>query len=94
MFLKVLLRDRYLTYIAAIGIGVGLLYMYTQGHNGWLYNPLLFRLWKYEDLLSGNNLSQIAQHRVYVLAIALVLVALAHLFYQRRSTNRRVRRMP
>jgi hypothetical protein len=92
MFLKVLLRDRYLTYIAAIGIGVGLLYMYTQGHNGWLYNPLLFRLWKYEDLLSGNNLSQIAQHRVYVLAIALVLVALAHLFYQRRSTSPRFRR--
>ena len=58
MFLKVLLRDRYLTYIAAIGIGVGLFYLYGQGHNGWLYNPLLFRLWKYEDLLSGNNLSK------------------------------------
>jgi ABC-type transport system involved in multi-copper enzyme maturation permease subunit len=84
-FLKVLLRDRYLTYIAAIGISVGLFYMYSQGHNGWLYNPLLFRVWKYEDLLSGNSLFQIAQHRVYVLTIALVLVALAHIFYQRRS---------
>ena len=90
MFLKVLLRDRYLTYIAAIGIGGRLFYLYSQGHNGWLYNPLLFRLWKYEDLLSGNNLSQIAQHRAYVLVIALVLVALAHLFYERRSTRRRV----
>ena len=84
MFLKVLLRDRYLTYIAAIGIGVGLFYLYGQGHNGWLYNPLLFGLWKYEDLL-GGNLSQIAQHRAYVLTIAVVLIALAHLFYQRRA---------
>jgi ABC-type transport system involved in multi-copper enzyme maturation permease subunit len=89
-FLKVLLRDRYLTYIVAIGIGVGLFYMYSQGHNGWLYNPLLFRLWRYEDLLSGNNLSQIAQHRVYIVTIALALIALAHFFYQRRSTRRRV----
>jgi len=87
MFLKVLLRDRYLTYIAAIGIGAGLFYLYGQGHNRLLYNPLLFRLWKYEDLLSGSNLSQIAQHRVYVLATAFALLALAHLLYQRRSTS-------
>ena len=90
MFLKVLLRDRYLTYIAAIGIGGGLFYLYGQGHNGWLYNPLLFRLWKYEDLVGGNSLSQIAQHRLYVLTVALVLVVLAHLLYQRRSTSRRL----
>lgn len=82
-FLKVLLRDRYLTYIASIGIGIGLLYYYNQGHTGGLYNPLLFRLWKYEDLLSGN-LSLIAQHRVYVLTIALVFLAVSHLLYQRR----------
>ena len=89
-FLKVLLRDRYLTYTAAIGIGIGLLYLYSQGHNGWLYNPLLFRVWKSEDLLS-ENLSQIAQHRVYVLTVALVCLALAHLLYQRRSTGVRSR---
>jgi ABC-2 type transport system permease protein len=84
-FLKVLLRDRYLTYTAAIGIAIGLFYLYNQGYNGWLYNPLLFRVWKCEDLLAGNNLSQIAQHRIYVLTVALVCLALAHLFYQRRS---------
>ena len=83
-FLKVLLRDRYLTYTAAIGIGGGFFYLYSQGHTGWLYNPLLFRLWEYSDLL-GDNLSRIAQHRLYVLLSALVLLALAHLFYQRRS---------
>ncbi len=86
-FLKVLLRDRYLTYTAAIGIGVGLFYLYSQGHNRWFYNPLLFRLWNYEDLVSGN-LSRIAQHRIYVLIVALVLLALAHLFYRRRSGHR------
>ena len=83
-FLKVLLRDRYLTYVAAIGISVGLFYFYSQGHNRPLYNPLLFRLWKYEDLLTAN-LSQIAQHRAYVLIISLVLLVLAHLLYQRHS---------
>ena len=87
MFLKVFLRDRYLTYTAAIGIGGGLFYLYSQGHRGWLYNPLLFRLWEYQDLLGGNSLSRIAQHRVYVLIIALVLLALTHLFYQRRATG-------
>ena len=84
-FLKILLRDRYLAYTAAIGIGIGLFYMYSQGYNGRVYNPLLFRLWKVEDLVGGNNLSQIAQHRVYVLTVALVCLALSHLFYQRRS---------
>ncbi len=86
-FLKVLLHDRYLAYTAAIGIGIGLFYLYSQGYNGWLYNPLLFRVWKCEDLLGGNNLSQIAQHRMYVLIVALVCLGLAHLFYQRRSTG-------
>lgn len=86
-FLKVLLRDRYLAYTAAIGIAIGLFYLYNQGYKGWLYNPLLFRVWKCEDLLSGNALSRIAQHRVYVLGLALICLALAHLFYQRRSTG-------
>ena len=82
-FLKVLLRDRYLTYTAAIGIGGGLFYFYSQGHSGWLYNPLLFRLWKYQALQDANTLSQIAQHRAYVLLIALILLALAHFLFKR-----------
>jgi ABC-2 type transport system permease protein len=83
-FLKVFLRDRYLTYTAATGIGGGLFYLYSQGHTRWLYNPLLFRLWQYSDLQGGISLSRIAQHRAYVLIMALVCLALAHLFYQRR----------
>lgn len=83
IFLKVLLRDRYLTYAVAVGIGAGLLYFYNTGHNGWLYNPLLFRLWEYQDLVGGNSLSRIMQHRLYVLILALVFVVLTHIFYQR-----------
>ena len=82
-FLKVLLRDRYLTYTAAIGISVGLFYLYSQGHTARLYNPLLFRLWQYQDL-QGANLSRIAQHRAYVLTLALIFLALTHFLYQRR----------
>jgi ABC-2 type transport system permease protein len=89
-FLKVLLRDRYLTYTAAIGISVGFFYLYTQGHTGWLSNPLLFRLWSYQDL-QGANLPRIAQHRACVQLVALILLALTHFLYQRRSTGRRVR---
>src|SRR5258708_36447038 len=50
LVLNVLLRDRYLTYAAAIGTSAGLFYLYTQGHTGWLYNPMLFQLWDYPDL--------------------------------------------
>jgi ABC-2 type transport system permease protein len=90
--LNVLLRDRYLTYAAAIGTCAGLFYFYTQGHNHWLYNPLLFQLWDYENLIGGAMYSQILQHRIYILALAAILIGLAHLRYPRHSrTTSRVR---
>ncbi|HET6976116.1 MAG TPA: hypothetical protein VFI24_07330 [Pyrinomonadaceae bacterium] len=93
-FLKVLLRDRYLTYIVAIGIAGALFYWYSQGPTRWLYNPLLFRLWHYQDLQNPNTFSQIVQHRAFVLLTAFTLLALSHLLYQRRSgRGRRLRRL-
>jgi ABC-2 type transport system permease protein len=90
--LNVLLRDRYLTYAAAIGTCAGLFYLYTQGHNHWLYNPLLFQLWDYGDLVGGGNYSQILQHRIYILTLAALFIGLAHLCYPRKSrTKSRVR---
>jgi len=86
--LNVLLRDRYVTYAAAIGICSGLFYLYTQGHNGWLYNPLLFQLWNYSDLIGGANHSQILQYRIYILALAALFIGLAHLCYQRKSMKK------
>jgi ABC-type transport system involved in multi-copper enzyme maturation permease subunit len=90
--LTVFLRDRYLTYAAAIGAAGGLFYLYSQDHKHWLYNPLLYQLWDYQSLIGGPNHSTILQHRVYVLVLAFLFIALAHLRYQRSSkTTLRVR---
>jgi ABC-type transport system involved in multi-copper enzyme maturation permease subunit len=87
---NVLLRERYLTYAAAIGTCAGLFYLYSQGHNGWFYNPVLFQLWQNADLTSGGNrLAQILAQRVFWMAIAFVGLSLAHLFC-RRPSNRRL----
>jgi ABC-type transport system involved in multi-copper enzyme maturation permease subunit len=87
--LGVLLRERYVTYTVAIGACAGLFYLYTQGHNGWLYNPLLFQLWTYPDLVGGGNHTRILWYRIYVLALAGFLMALTHLLYPRKSFRRR-----
>jgi ABC-type transport system involved in multi-copper enzyme maturation permease subunit len=79
--LNVLLRNKYLTYVMAIGTGAGLFYLYNFGYNHWLYNPLLYRLWKYGDLTSRTILG----YRLYCLAIAAACLALAHLFFERKS---------
>jgi ABC-type transport system involved in multi-copper enzyme maturation permease subunit len=84
--LSVLLRDRYLAYAAAIGTCAGLFYLYTQGHNHWLYNPLLFQLWDYGDLIGGANHSRILDNRLYILILAFLFIKLAHLWHRRNST--------
>src|ERR1043166_1197353 len=55
---NVLLRNKYLAYVMAIGTGAGLFYLYNFGYNHWLYNPLLYRLWKYGDLRSEEHTSE------------------------------------
>ena len=87
--LNVLLRDKYLAYAVSIATSGGLFYLYGQGYNHWLYNPVLYGLWTYADLTgAGNNQSRILVHRVYCLAIAILCLSLAHLYFQRRSTKR------
>ena len=85
--LNVLVRDRYLTYAAAIGTCAGLFYLYSQGHNHWLYNPVLFQLWDYMDLIGGANHSRILDNRLYILILALLFLDLAHLLFPRKSTT-------
>lgn len=88
MVLNVLLRDKYLAYAVSIGTGAGLFYLYGQGYNHWLYNPLLYQLWKYSDLTgAGNNQATILIHRLYCVAVATLGLSLAHLFFQRKSTK-------
>jgi ABC-type transport system involved in multi-copper enzyme maturation permease subunit len=79
--LNVLLRNKYVTYVVAVGIGAGLIYLYNLGYNHWLYNPLLYRLWHYNSLTNGSTLAQ----RLYCLALAIALLALAHLLFERKS---------
>jgi hypothetical protein len=80
--LNVLLRNKYVAYVVTVGTGAGLFYLNNIGYNHWLYNPVLYRLWKYADLTTPTILA----NRLYCLAVAAVFVALAHLCYERKST--------
>jgi ABC-2 type transport system permease protein len=80
--LNVLLRNKYAAYVIAIGTGAGLFYLYSVGYNHWLYNPLLYQIWKYDDLTSARILA----YRLYCLLFAAAFLALAHLLFERRST--------
>ena len=79
--LNALLRNKYVTYVVAVGASAGILYLYNIGYNHWSYNPLLYRLWTYPDLFTGTMLAR----RLYWLALAAAFLALAHLFFERKS---------
>ena len=86
--LNVLLRDKYLAYVASLGIGGGLFYLYSQGYNHWLYNPVLYQLWSYSDVIGvGSFHRQILTNRIYFLAISITCLALAHLFFERKAAK-------
>jgi ABC-2 type transport system permease protein len=86
--LNVLLRDKYFVYAVSIGTGAGLFYLYSQGYNHWLYNPLLYRLWTDADLTAaGSNHTRILVQRIYSIAIAGACLSLAHIFFQRKSAK-------
>lgn len=84
--LNVLLRDKYLAYALSIGTGVGLVYLYSQGLNHWLYNPVLYNLWTYSDL-TGAGVGRILIHRFYILALAGFFLAVAHLSFKRQPAK-------
>jgi ABC-2 type transport system permease protein len=79
--LNVLLRNKYASYVIAVGTGAGLFYLYSIGYNHWLYNPLLYKLWTYADLTTPTILTQ----RLYCLALAAACLVLAHIFFERKS---------
>lgn len=88
VLLNVLLRDKYLAYAVSIATGGALFYLYSQGYYHWLYNPALYQLWTYADLTgAGNNGTRILTHRIYILALTVASLALAHLFFQRKATK-------
>jgi ABC-2 type transport system permease protein len=81
MALNVLLRNKYLVYVVAVGTGAGLIYLYNIGYKHWSYNPLLYQLWAYQDLTGATMLA----HRLYCLALSAVCLVLAHVLFERRS---------
>ncbi|HEU4479793.1 MAG TPA: ABC transporter permease [Pyrinomonadaceae bacterium] len=87
LMLNVLLRDKYVVYALSIGTGVGLVYFYSQGHNHWLYNPVLYNLWTYSDL-AGPGLARILSYRAYCLALGAIFLLVAHLGFQRKAKGR------
>ena len=88
ILLNVVLREKYLAYVVIVGVGAGLSYLYSQGYNHWLYNPVLYQLWRYSDLTgAGNNQATILIQRLYCVAVATLCLSLAHLFFQRKSTK-------
>jgi ABC-type transport system involved in multi-copper enzyme maturation permease subunit len=82
--LNVLLRSKHFAYAVCIALGVGLLYLYNSGYNHWLYNPALYQLWTYSDLI-GSGSGRILTQRIYWLALACVCLAVAHLGFRRKS---------
>lgn len=86
--LQVLLRDKHLAYAASLAAGGGLFYLFSSGYNHWLYNPLLYQLWTPSDLTGeASRLTIIITLRIYCFAIAIILLALAHLFFERKLTG-------
>jgi len=83
---NVLLRNKYAFYVVSIGTAAGLFYLYSNGYNHWLYNPVMYRLWTYADLTGAAR--TILLYRVCWLLIAIICLALAHLFFERRSRGK------
>jgi ABC-type transport system involved in multi-copper enzyme maturation permease subunit len=78
--LNALLRSKYVAYVLIVGIAAGLFYLYSAGYNQWFYNPLLYQLWKYQDLTSTTILA----YRLYWLIVGAACLALGHSQYRPR----------
>lgn len=88
--LNVLPRDKYLAAAAGFAVAGGLFYLFSQGHTGWLWNPVLYQLWIYSDL-TGLEPYRIGLlwHRVYWLALTVAMLAIALRFFRRGSATRK-----
>ncbi len=86
--LNIVLRDKYLAYVASIAVASGLFYLYNLGFNHWLYNPFLYQLWTEADLTGPAGISsRLMLQRIYCLALGGVCLALAHLGFRRKSAR-------
>ena len=79
---NVVLRNKHVAYIFSIGLAAGLFYLYSNGYNHWLYNPVLHGLWTYSDFTRAGN--TILIHRILCLGVAIAFLSLAHLLFRRK----------
>lgn len=84
---NIVLRNKYVAYVFSIGTAVGLFYSYSSGNNHWLYNPLLYGVWSYADLIQPATLWPIVWQRAFWLAASVFCVALGHFLFPRKSTR-------
>ena len=77
---NIVLRNKHVSYVFSIGTAAGLFYLYSNGYNHWLYNPVLYGLWTYRDLDSHF----ILLHRIACFAVAIACLSLAHLLFRRK----------
>src|SRR5207253_5818396 len=89
LWLNVVLRNKHLAYVISVGTAVGLFYLYSVGYNHWLYNPMLYQLWRYADLIQPETLRTLIVQRIFVLMTAIFFLGLAHLFFARQRTASR-----
>jgi ABC-type transport system involved in multi-copper enzyme maturation permease subunit len=88
--LNVIIREKYFAYAIIIAVSSGLFYLYTQGYNHWLYNPVLYGLWNEADLVAP--FSRLLPLRAYCFGLTLLFLLAAHLGFERRTNgSRRVR---
>ena len=93
LVLNVVLREKYVTYAVSVGVAAAMFYLYSTGYLHWLYNPLAYHLWKYPDLI-GANRNVLLLQRVYWLAVAILLLALAHVCFARKTAGKSQRSSP
>ena len=86
--LNTILRDKYLAYAVSLATGGAFYYLMSHGYNTWLYNPALYNLWTPSDLTGGgDHLTRILVHRIYCFALSSLLLTLALLFFERKTTR-------
>ncbi|HEX6188894.1 MAG TPA: ABC transporter permease [Pyrinomonadaceae bacterium] len=88
---NIVLRNKHVAYVFSIGMAVGLFYLYSNGYNHWLYNPVLYGLWSYVDLIQPATLWPILWQRAFWLASSVLCLTLAHLLFQRKTTFGRIK---
>jgi hypothetical protein len=66
-------------------MALGLFYLYNVGYNHWLYNPMMYGLWTYADLIKPETILPIIVRRIVVLATAVFALVMTHSLFGRKT---------